>query len=198
MNNSREVLVGRVWESDLLDSREDFTLAAGADGYELSGTTLIMNDGVRVEIAYRVEVASDWSTRKATIDIAALALTHQVEVPEPGTWVINGEHRPDLDGCTDIDLGWTPATNTIPIRRLELEGREAATIRAAWLKWSELQFIATDQSYTRIANTKWRYASGNFTAELLIDNQGVVRTYGDPPIWREVGSGGSEGDSPPA
>jgi uncharacterized protein len=197
MTDPRKPLVERVWESDLLDSREDFILAAGADGYELAGTTLIMHDDVRVEIEYRVEVASDWSTRNASIEIAALALTHQVEVPEPGIWLIDGEHRPDLDGCSDIDLGWTPATNTIPIRRLVLEGRKAATIRAAWLKWSELQFIATDQSYTKIHNAKWRYASGNFSAELLVDNQGVVHTYGDPPIWREEGSG-SGGGPPPA
>jgi hypothetical protein len=184
MTDPRRPLVERIWESELLDSREDFTLSAGADGYELAGTTLIMHDDVRVEIAYRVEVASDWSTRNATIDIPALALNHQIEVPEPGTWVIDGERRPDLDECSDIDLGWTPATNTIPIRRLELEGRKAATIRAAWLKWSELRFIATDQTYTRTGKTTWRYASGNFSAELLVDDQGVVLSYGDPPIWR--------------
>lgn len=186
MTDPRSPLVERVWESDLLDSRETFTLAAGADGYELAGTTLIMHDDVRVEITFRVDVASHWSTRNATIDIPALARNHRVEVPEPGTWVIDGERRTDLDGCTDIDLGWTPATNTIPIRRLQLEGRDSATIRAAWLKWSELQFIATDQSYTRIDNTKWRYASGNFTADLLVDDHGVVLTYGDPPIWQTI------------
>lgn len=180
-----EVLVERVWESKLLDSREDFTLVAGAGGYEMGGTTLIMHDDVRVEINYRVEVASDWSTRIATIDIAALALNHQVAVPKPGIWLINGERRTDLDGCSDIDLGWTPATNTIPIRRLQLEGRDSTTIRAAWLKWSELQFMASDQSYTKTGAATWRYASGNFSAELLVDDHGVVLAYGDPPIWRE-------------
>jgi hypothetical protein len=134
MSSFGDVLVEKVWESDLLDSREDFTLSAGADSYGLAGTTLIVHDGIRVTITYRVEVASDWSTRSATIDIPALARNHRVEVPEPGISVIDGELRTDLDGCTDIDLGWTPATNTIPIRRLGREGRKAATIRAAWLK----------------------------------------------------------------
>jgi uncharacterized protein len=185
MTDPRHVLVERIWESDLLDSREDFTLVAGASGYELNGTTLIMHDGVRVEIAYRVEVASDWSTRNATIDIPALARNHRIEVPEPGIWLIDGERRTDLDGCSDIDLGWTPATNTIPVRRLELEGRNAATIRAAWLKWSELRFIATDQTYSRNSESTWQYASGDFSAELLVDDHGVVLRYGDIPIWRE-------------
>jgi hypothetical protein len=53
------------------------------------------------------------------------------------------------------------------------------------LKWSELQFIAADQTYTRTGAETWQYASGNFSAELLVDDQGVVLRYGDPPIWRE-------------
>lgn len=186
MTDPRNVLIERVWESDLLDSREDFTLAAGADGYQLAGTTLIMHEGIRVEIIYQVGVASNWSTRSASIDIPALAMSHVVEVPEPGTWLIDRERRTDLDGCTDIDLGWTPATNTIPIRRLQLEGRDSGTIRATWLKWSELQFIAADQTYSRTDETTWRYASGSFTAELLVDDHGVATRYGDPPIWQAV------------
>jgi hypothetical protein len=197
MTAPHEIVVERVWESDHLDTREDYTLAAGADSYELAGTTHIMHDDFRVEIVYRVEVTSEWSTRNATIDIAALAITHRVEVPEPGIWLIDGEHRADLDGCTDIDLGWTPATNTIPIRRLQLESRDSATIRAAWLKWSELQFIASDQTYTKIGDSTWRYASGDFSAELQVDDHAVVSQYGDPPIWREEESGSEDG-SPPA
>lgn len=115
---------------------------------------------------------------------------------DAGKCKVDGERRIDLDGCADIDLGWTPATNTIPIRRLDFEGRNAATIRAAWFKWSELQFIATDQTYTRTGKTTWQYASGNFSAELLVDDHGVVLRYGNPPIWREEVAG-SEGDSPP-
>ena len=36
-----------------------------------------------------------------------------------------------LDGCPDVDFGWTPATNTVPIRRLGLEVGETASITAA-------------------------------------------------------------------
>jgi hypothetical protein len=185
MTARREVLVERVWESDLLDSREEFALSSFNGGYELTGKSLIVHDGIRVEISYRVETASDWATRSATVEIPALAIRHELTVPKPGNWLVDGERRPDLHGCVDIDLGWTPATNTLPIRRLQLENRDTARIRAAWLKWSELQFIAADQTYTRTGAETWQYASGNFSAELLVDDQGVVLRYGDPPIWRE-------------
>jgi hypothetical protein len=181
-----EIFVERVWESDLLDSREEFALSSFNGGSELIGKTLIIHAGVRVEISYRVETASDWATRSASVEIPALAVSREVMVPEPGHWLVDGERRPDLDGCVDIDLGWTPATNTLPIRRLQLENGDTATIRAAWLKWSELQFIATDQTYTRTGDATWQYTSGNFSAELLVDDQSVVLRYGDPPIWREA------------
>jgi hypothetical protein len=182
-----EILVERVWESDLLDSREEFALSSFNGGYELTGKTLIVHDEIRVEISYRVETASDWATTFATVEIPALAVSHEVTVPKPGHWLVDGELRPDLDGCVDIDLGWTPATNTLPIRRLQLENGDRATIRAAWLKWSELQFMAANQTYTRAGESSWQYASGDFSAELLVDDDGVVIRYGDPPIWQEEG-----------
>jgi hypothetical protein len=184
-----EILVERVWESELLDSREEFALSSFNGGFELIGKTLIVHDGVRVEIAYRVETASDWVAQFATVDIPALAVSHEVTVPTPGHWLVDGERRPDLDGCVDIDLGWTPATNTLPIRRLQLQNGDTATIRATWLKWSELRFMAANQTYTRTGDATWQYTSGNFSAEILVDDQGLVLRYGDPPIWREAEAG---------
>jgi hypothetical protein len=45
--------------------------------------------------------------------------------------------------------------------------------------------MASDQTYTKTGEATWRYASGNFSAEVLVDDHGVVLRYGDPPIWRE-------------
>jgi hypothetical protein len=33
---------------------------------------------------------------------------------------------------------------------------------------------------------RWTYASGNFSADLVVDELGVVVDYGEPPIWRAV------------
>src|SRR5262249_58793699 len=96
---------------------------------------------------------------------------------------VDGSMTPALDGCVDVDFGWTPATNTLPIRRLGLGVGAAATIRAAWVRFPELDLLALDQTYTRLADDRWRYASGTFEAELVVDPAtGVVRRYGDD-IW---------------
>ena len=180
------LLVDRRWDSDLLDFTEHFTLHSHHDGYRFAGTTLIRHEGIRVEIDYVVEARPDWSTRAARIDIPAMATLFEVEVSPQGRWVIEGNHRPDLDGGVDIDLGWTPATNTLPIRRLAFTSGIPVTTRVGWLKWSELVFMPAEQSYTKHGDGRWTYASGSFSADLVVDELGVVIAYGDPPIWRAV------------
>jgi len=181
-----ELLVDRRWDSDLLDSTEQFTLHSHQDGYRFAGNTLIRHEGIRVEIDYVVEARPDWSTRSARIDIPALATLFEVQVSPQGRWVIDGEHRPDLDGALDIDLGWTPATNSLPIRRLSVRTGVPVATRVGWLKWSELVFMKAKQSYTSHGEGRWTYASGNFSADLVVDELGVVIDYGSPPIWRAV------------
>ncbi len=101
-----------------------------------------------------------------------------------GYWRVNGEAAPHLTGCSDIDLGWTPATNTVPIRRLDLDVGDTANIVAAWIRFPELDVVANQQHYTRIASDRWRYRSGEYDFELVIDApSGLVLVYGDD-LWR--------------
>jgi hypothetical protein len=185
-SDTGELLVDRRWDSDLLDSTEQFTVHSHPDGYRFAGNTLIRHEGIRVEIDYVVEARPDWSTRSAKVDIPAVATHFEVEVSPDGRWVIDGAHRPDLEGCVDIDLGWTPATNSLPIRRLPFKSEIPVTTRVGWLKWSELVFMPAEQSYTKHVDGRWTYASGNFSADLVVDELGVAIDYGDPPIWRAV------------
>ena len=91
-----------------------------------------------------------------------------------------------LDGCHDVDLGWTPATNTVPIRRLGLEVGETASITAAWVRFPELDVVASEQRYTRLGNDRWQYRSGDYDYELVTDETtGLVLSYGDD-LWRAV------------
>jgi hypothetical protein len=103
-----------------------------------------------------------------------------------GLWTVNGEPASRLDGCRDIDLGWTPATNTIPIRRLGLQVGEKATIAASWVRFPELDVVRSDQQYERLAPDRWRYRSGKYDFELVTDAaSGLVLAYGED-LWRAV------------
>jgi uncharacterized protein len=84
----------------------------------------------------------------------------------------------------DVDLSFTPATNTLPIRRLRLDVGEEAEILVAWLVWPELEVRPVRQRYARLAQDRYRYAQDDFEAELVVDDEGLVLEY--EGLWRAV------------
>ena len=73
----------------------------------------------------------------------------------------------------------TPATNTLPIRRLAgLATGEAAELRMAWVQFPGLEVLKSAQQYERLAGDRWRFSTGDFSAELLVDPDGLVLDYG--------------------
>lgn len=183
------------WErTDSLEGREEFQLVRSEPGDDiiLSGTVAIHEDAASTLLTYTIECEADWRTRTLVITI-----TRQPEIPgQParisaeadgkGAWTINGYRRSDLHGCLDVDLGFTPATNTLPIRRLNLPVGESALVTAAWVRFPELTIQPLRQRYTRLAPDRYRYESldSGFTAELITDELGLVIDY--PGGWRRL------------
>jgi hypothetical protein len=179
-------LVERTWRSDILDSTEDFTLHEVGSGFRLAGSMRILRGDHHVALTYLVETIGDWHTRAARVEIPALGADLDIRTGDSKSWWVDGEQVPELKGCIDIDLGWTPATNTLPLRRAEESGETSFVTRAAWLRWPELTFAPVDQTYTKRGDTTWNYRQGSFTADLDLDAEMVVITYGQPPVWHEA------------
>ena len=79
---------------------------------------------------------------------------------------------------------FTPATNTLPIRRLGLDVGEEAEIHVAWPVWPDLTLQRTLQRYTRLAEDRYRYRQDEFDAGLTVDRQGLVLEY--EGLWRAI------------
>jgi hypothetical protein len=95
-----------------------------------------------------------------------------------GRWFLNGQPVDGVDGCIDIDLGITPATNTLPIRRLNLAIGQSADVVATWVRFPSLAVEPLSQRYTRLSRDRYRYESDTgFTTELEVDDDGIVTTY---------------------
>jgi hypothetical protein len=108
-----------------------------------------------------------------------------------GKWEEFGGREVDrLKGCTDVDLSVSPFTNTIPIRRLNLEVGESAEIDVAYFKLPGFQVNPVRQRYTLLEATPtertYRYESidSGYTADLPVDEYGLVIDY--PEAWRRV------------
>ena len=162
------------------------TLAVRGSGLSLVGTVLGSEDGVPIRIEYRV--LADGAGLTSAVHVRDLrgfdqrALT--VERSTKGAWTVDGSPAKALRGCTDIDLGCSPSTNTLPIRRLRLAVGASATIRAALVRFPELDVVKSDQTYTRLDEFTYRFASGDFTAELTVDDDSLVASYAE---WQRTG-----------
>ncbi len=93
-----------------------------------------------------------------------------------------------MRGCLDVDLSVTPATNTLPIRRLALAEGAAAAVTAAWVRFPALTVEPLPQRYTRLGGGRYRYESDTgFVTEIESDDLGLVTRYGGG--WERAAEG---------
>ena len=176
-----------VWRrSDEVEADEHCTLSLRESGLSLVGTVVGAEGGLPVRIEYRVLADRAGMTTAAHVrDLRGFGTrTIALERDAKGRWTVDGSVVRELKGCTDIDLGCSPSTNTLPIRRLRLAIGASHTIQAAWVRFPELVVVKAAQTYSRLDEFTYRYASGTFAAELTIDDDGLVTAYAG---WRRTG-----------
>ena len=171
--------------SDDVETDEHCTLTLRDSGLSLVGTVLGAEGGLPVRTEYRILTDAAGLTSAVSVrdlrgfEQRTLALARDAK----GNWTVDGATVRALKSCTDVDLGCSPATNTLPIRRLRLAVGASHTIRAAWVRFPELVVEKAAQTYTRLDEFTYRYASGTFEAELTVDDDGLVAAYA---AWRRT------------
>ena len=155
------------------------------DGWELSGTAVFSHDRRPCKLDYLVLCASDWQTRAARISgvIGNRHVALRVSVDRERKWYLDDVECPAVAGCIDIDLGFTPATNLLPIRRLSLPIGQGTEVRAAWLPFPWLMLEPLPQVYRREDQHTYRYEAGDgaFVRRLEVNDVGFVTHY--PGLW---------------
>ena len=99
-----------------------------------------------------------------------------------GRWMDANENpMQELDGCIDVDIQWSPLTNTLPVNRLPLVKGEEHTINVAYISLPELVVKPVVQRDFRSDGETVRYASQarDFERELTVDADGYVTSYPD-------------------
>lgn len=153
---------------------------AGSD-WRLSGAAVFLHDGRTCRLDYEVVCDRGWHTRSATISgwVGENSIEIEIAVGSPGRWRKNGAECPEVAGCIDLDLNFSPSTNLLPIRRLDLAIGQEAPVRAAWLRFPSFSLEPLEQLYRRVGPSQYRYesAGGEFTADLEVDASGFVTRY---------------------
>ena len=157
---------------------EYLTLSQIADGWELRGTVVVTLDGEPVLVRYTVQCGTSWETRDVDVATESAATSERLHLTAGDRrWISDEGGLPAVEGAVDVDLGVTPSTNTLPIRRLELEVGKHADLIVAWVRFPDLAVIRSDQRYTRLAENVYRYESGSFTRDIEVDDLGLVTSY---------------------
>jgi hypothetical protein len=167
--------------SDEVLADEHCTITMRDGGLSLVGTVLGSEAGVPIRVEYRVLADGAGATTAVHVrDLRGFAQrTLTLGRDTKGNWSVDGVPVKALKGCIDVDLGCSPSTNTLPIRRLHLGEGHSKTIQAAWVRFPSLAVEKTPQTYTRLDDFTYRYTSGTFEAELVVDDDGVVAQYAE-------------------
>jgi hypothetical protein len=181
-----------LWQGLIAPSMERFVAGRTENGVKLSGLILQTHQDAPYVVRYSIEVDEAWRTRAVEVEVENDG-QHRVALAADGAghWSRNGERLPAIDNCLDVDLEWSPSTNTLPIRRLGLAHGETKAVAAAWVRFPSLEVQRLDQSYERIDERRYRYRSGRFTADLAADEDGLVLLYG--VNWKAVAISGELG-----
>lgn len=157
------------------------------EGWRLDGAAVFRLDDQPVRLAYRLTCDVHWRTREGTVSGWVGDRDYEMKVIRAveGRWTLNDATVPDLDGCLDLDFGFTPATNLSQLRRIALEIGGAADVPVAWLDVGADTLAVLHQRYERRAIDAYWYEAPRFSyaAQLLVHPSGFVRDY--PGLWEE-------------
>lgn len=152
----------------------------------LNGTAIFVFAHQFCKLDYAIECDLKWQTLAARVSglVGEKAVEIEITVDAKKSWKLNGNEIPETESCADIDLNFSPVTNTLPIRRLNLEVGEKSEVRAAWLKFPGFTLEPLVQTYERLGENLYRYesAGGEFIREIEVDDSGLVTKY--PDFWQ--------------
>ena len=190
------------WRRTDVPGREEARVERTADGWRLTGELEAEETAVHAQLRYVIDCDARWHTRAASIEGTAneSPVRFALTADGAGAWRRDGEPLPELAGALDVDLGFTPATNTLPIRRLALAIGETKPVLSAWLRFPELRLEPLEQTYTREAERVFNYnalVDGEpFTARLDTDAFGRVLRY--EGLWEAESAEPAPNAAPPA
>lgn len=173
------------WRRLDIPGYESCELSSEPDGWKLRGIAVLEHEKQPCRLEYQIACDPMWVTRSANVhgNVGARSIDVRVVRRANGTWLINDEEVAGVTGSLDVDLNFSPSTNLLPIRRLNLAIGQKADVRAAWLRFPSFLLEPLDQSYERTGERTYRYesAGGSFVADLDVAETGLPIRYGN--LW---------------
>ncbi len=174
-----------LWRGIQPPGHEVCRLYADEHYWYLDGTAAFSHEQLPCLLTYHIVCNKEWITVSASVEgwVGQRGIDIELKTDLHQQWWLNEGVVPNVSGSTELDLNFSPSTNTIAIRRLKLEIGEEKEITAAWLRFPSFTLEPLPQTYQRLEKNLYRYTSsgGSFVADLRTDANGFVVDY--PGIW---------------
>lgn len=189
--------IDMAWMALQWQGLEHVIASYGSAGFRADSWLILADEAGPARVSYQLSCDTQWQVTALAIRVTDASSDRRLALRRApaGHWQADGDRLlPDLHGCTDVDINRSPLTNTLPIRRLSIGAPR--DIDVVYVSVPELTVRPVRQRYTLLSADRpvYRYESGSFSADLPVDDDGIVIDY--PGLWRRI-MPGHEGAADP-
>lgn len=177
-----------LWRGVEYYSLENCLVSIGNIGNKINSTIVGCYQDKIYTIAYHMETDATWQTHFVEIEYSINDKQNKIILRKESDnyWLLNNSRADLFKHCTDVDIAVTPFTNSLPINRLQLSLQEEKKIRLIYINILNNEVKAVEQSYRRVADSKYLYQNipNDFEAEIEVDEYGFVVDY--PSLFKRT------------
>lgn len=171
---------------------EHLRLVRSGDGMLAAGLVVFVHDNQPYRLQYAIRMDDTWRVQGVSIDLSGSRdESLRFEADEHGTWHDHaGRLIDEFEGCEIVDISVTPFTNTLAIRRGNLDPGQSKEFDVAYFSVPEMAIRRDRQRYICLERgpqgARYRYEGllSEFTAELTVDVDALVIDY--PGLFRRI------------
>lgn len=147
----------------------------------ISSTIIGSYDHKLYKVEYHIRTNAGWQTvlLEITSQVSNKTQMIKLEGDGNGNWTYNGKAAEHFKDCIDVDIAVTPFTNTLPIRRLQLQQGQSQEINVIYCDLLNQVIKPVRQKYTRLSGNEYQYENipNDFEATIRVDESGLVVDY---------------------
>lgn len=158
-----------LWKRLDVEGNDCCRLIRSDGGWTIEGVSIFLPDDTTTCLRYTVSCDADWRMSAAAVHgwKGKTPVDIRIDRSSAGVWRLNGEEQPVSSDVVDVDLGFTPATNILPIRRLALAIGSKTIATAAYLAFPDLlKLERLEQGYSRLSAQEYAYTAARFGSNI--------------------------------